>query len=580
MAKTMKKQQTYILAEMAASHEGDLEKAIYIVESSAKAGADGISLQLIDLDTYIVPEDEDYEDTKSFYMEQDKWLKIIKKCNDLNLEIWANVYDLKSAEFCKDKKIKGYKLHSSNLENRALLKFLIKTGKEIALSVGGMDEEDIRQTVLYLYSIDKKIEIHLMYGMQNFPTDVDDVNINFIKKVSKDLDLVFGYQDHSEPESPASIYLPILFISNGATIIEKHVTHDRSYMGQDHEAALNPVEFIEFVKHIRTVDKIVNKDISANSAGFRKYRKYKSIIKVIAKKNISEKDVFNGDNISVMRSKKGQINGRYISKLIGKKASFSYKKYDPIKIDEIIKTGIFITARLKSKRLKQKVIKPILGKPMINWMIERLKHSSIRPIILMTSTNLQDDPLIEISKENNIAFFRGSEDDVLERIKCCAEEFDIDLVISVTADDPLKEISLMDTAVEIYLDEKYDFLNIDGLPNGCEFYALSSDAVKKVCEIKADEDTEIWGPYFLNKQDIFKCKTLKIKDPQILRPGYRVTVDTPKDFELVAKIFEMLIKEKDFFDAYDICRLLDNNPELIKINADVKQRQKNKVNYK
>lgn len=571
---------TYILAEMAASHEGDLKKAIYIVESSAKAGADGILLQLIDLDTYIVPEDEDYDDIKSFYMTQDKWLKIIKKCNELELDIWMNVYDLKSAEFCKNKDIKGFKLHSSNLENRDLLKFLISSRKEIALSIGGMDKEEIHKIVSYIYSIDEKAKIHLMYGMQNFPTDVDDVNISFIRKISNELGLTFGYQDHSEPCSPASVYLPVLFIVNGASIIEEHITHDRSYKGQDYEAALNPDEFAEFVKHIRIVDRIMNKESSAKSEGYRKYRQYKSLMKVVAKENISKGDVLSKDNITIMRSKKGQITGGYLDKLIGKKANSSYKKYQPIKRDELIKVGIFITARLKSTRLKEKVIKPISGKPMVTWMIERLKHSNIRPIVLMTSTNLQDDPLIETAKENDIPFFRGSEDDVLDRIKCCAKEFDIDLIISVTADDPLKEISLMDNVVDMYLDEKFDYIEIEGLPNGCEFYGISRDAVEKVCELKADEDTEIWGPYFLGKPELFKSKTLKIEDPQIIRPHYRVTVDTPEDFKLVTKIFEQLLKEKDFFDVYDICRLLDENPDLVKINADVKQKQIKKVNYK
>ena len=71
MPKSMDEHQTYILAEMAASHEGDIKKAIYIVESASKAGADGILLQLIDINTYIVPDDEDYEDIQSFYMSQE-----------------------------------------------------------------------------------------------------------------------------------------------------------------------------------------------------------------------------------------------------------------------------------------------------------------------------------------------------------------------------------------------------------------------------------------------------------------------------------------------------------------------------
>jgi len=570
--------QTYVLAEMASSHEGDPLIAEFIIKGVAQAKADGILFQMMDLETYIIPLDQDYKDTESFYMNQENWAKLIEKADSLGLDVWANVYDLKSFEFSKDKKIRGFKLHSSNLENRDLVKELIKSKKEVLLSIGGMIEKEIKETLEFIYSIDKDAKLYLMYGLQNFPTDPKGVNLNFIKDLSKKFKIPWGYQDHSEPTSLTSTYLPILALVQGAKLVEKHITHDRSLKGQDYEAALNPDEFAEFVKNIRITDNLVQKKADEISPDELKYREYKTLIKLVAKKDIKIGDKFSRDNLTVMRAKKGEIGGKHFESLLGEGAKFAYKRFEPIKRDELLKIGIFITARLKSKRLPFKVIKPILGRPMIEWMIDRLKRCNI-PIVMMTSTNPQDDPLIEIAKKNKIDYFRGREEDVLVRMRDCAKKFGIELVISVTADDPFKEPIFIEKMIERYFDTKFDFCEIEGLPNGCEFYAVSQEALEKVCEIKNDSDTEIWGPYF-KEAGIFKCEIIKVLDPKIYRPQYRVTVDEKEDFELVTKICEIMSKEKEYFNVYDICKLLDENKDLVKINAHVQQREDPKIKIK
>jgi sialic acid synthase SpsE/spore coat polysaccharide biosynthesis protein SpsF (cytidylyltransferase family) len=566
MSQEVKK--TYILAEMASSHEGDPEIAGFILESASKAKAEGILFQIFDLETNILPSDEDYNDLKSIYMGQGVWSSLINRAKTLGIEVWANVYDLKSFEFLKNKEIRGYKLHSSNLENRDLLREVALSKKDLLLSIGGLDEEEIKEIIDFVYSFNNQAKIYLMYGLQNFPTKPEDVNLNFISSLSEKFKLPFGYQDHSEPDSPASIYLPVLAQSLGAKIIEKHLTHNRNLKGQDYEAALNPDEFSLFVKSLKSTDNILSKDVNEISSGEIRYKEYKSLMKIVAKKDISAGDILTKDNLSVMRSKKGQIMGRYLDLLIGKVVGQDYKALEPLRMNELIKVGLFITARLKSYRLPMKAIKPILGKPMIEWMIQRLKKANIHPLVLMTSTNPQDDPLVEIAKKEEIQFFRGSEQDVLVRIRDCAREFGVDLIISVTADDPLKEPLFIRKMIDRYLETRFDFCEIKGLPDGCECYAVSRWGVERVCEIKADSDTEIWGPYFRESKEL-KCDIIEIKDPSIYRPDYRITVDTPEDFEVVNKIFEELLKEKDYFNVYDICKFLDENPESREINSKI-----------
>lgn len=313
---------------MASSHGGRSQVAEFIIESAAKAKADGILLQIIDLDSYIIPSDEDYKMVKRIYLNQDVWRGLINKANSLGLDVWANVYDIESARFCKGEKIKGFKLHSSNLENEDLLKEVAKSKKEILLSIGGMEEKEIKRILKFF----KKSKICLMYGLQNFPTDPKGINLNFITALSKRLKIPFGYQDHSEPTSLASIYLPILFISRGASVIEKHITHNRNLKGLDYQAALNPDEFTEFVKEIRTVDELLSKNPRVVSKEELKYKKYKSLMKVVAKKDIKKGARFSKDNLAVMRAKKGEVEGKKLKLLLNKKAKLSYKKFEPIKI--------------------------------------------------------------------------------------------------------------------------------------------------------------------------------------------------------------------------------------------------------
>lgn len=565
---------------MASSHEGSPKLAEFIINKVAKAKANGILLQIINLDTYIIPSDKDYKTIKNIYLNQKIWSKLIKQSVSKDLDVWANVYDVESVKFCKNKPIKGFKLHSSNLENKNLIYEAAKSKKELLLSVGGMLQDEIKEVIKLIHSINKKAKICLMYGLQNFPTNPETLNPNFIKKLASDLKLNFGYQDHSDPMSLASIYLPILFIANGASIIEKHITHNRKLKGLDYEAALNPDEFVAFVQNIRTADRLINKKSDQTCADEIKYRKYKSLIKIVAKKNIKIGEKFSEKNLAVMRAKKGQINGSELKFLLNKKSKSAYNKFDYIKKDELLKIGLFITARLKSTRLPFKAIKPILGKPMIEWMIERLKHCRIKPIVIMTSTNPQDDPLVKIAKKNKIDYFRGDEEDVLLRMRDCAIKFNTDLVISITGDNPLVEPIFIKKHIKRYSKTKFDFCETQGLPLGVGAYALSKNALLKVCGLKDSKDTEIWGPYFKKCPETSKCEAIKITDPAIAKPNYRLTVDTAEDFKLITQIIKRLSKKKKYFNIYDICKLLNKNPNLLTINAQIKQKSAAKIKFK
>ncbi len=235
-------------------------------------------------------------------------------------------------------------------------------------------------------------------------------------------------------------------------------------------------------------------------------------------------------------------------------------------------TLILITVRLKSTRLPKKAIKKIQGRPMICHLIDRLKLAGRADrIVLCTSKSEQDDPLVQIARQEKIDCYRGHPDDVLLRLTRAAEKYDGRTVISCTGDNPFVDPGYIDKLVDFHEHNRNDFSNISGLPFGTFSYALSYPAMVKACRIKSEMDTEVWGGYF-TQTGLFKCGTLEVSDDALKRPALRLTVDTPEDFELITRIFDILSSENKVFSLARIVELCDENPELAKINQHIVQK--------
>jgi len=238
-----------------------------------------------------------------------------------------------------------------------------------------------------------------------------------------------------------------------------------------------------------------------------------------------------------------------------------------------MRSAIMVTARMKSTRLPLKVTKDIQGKPMIVHMLDRLKLAK-RPelIVICTSTNPQDDILAEIAKEQGVACYRGSEEDVLSRVTEAARKYKADIVVSCTADNPFVDPVYVDKVIDFHVKKKNDFTKINGLPFGAFSYAVSAIGMEKVCELKDENDTEVWGTYF-TETGLFKCGALEVEEEYLRRPELRLTVDTPDDFRLVTEIFKLLYKPGRIFPLKDIIRVIDENPYLQTINSHIEQKR-------
>lgn len=228
--------------------------------------------------------------------------------------------------------------------------------------------------------------------------------------------------------------------------------------------------------------------------------------------------------------------------------------------------AIFITVRMKSTRLPKKALLEIKGKGVIEHLIDRLKLSKLADfIVLCTSTNPNDAVLADVAEKCGIRSFRGSEKDVLDRYLNAAMKYNVDFIVSLTGDCPFSDPEYVDKTIELYKKTGADFIMCEDLPHGAYSYGIKFNALKKVCSIKDENDTEIWGDYF-TKTGIFKVESLKIDDPDLRHPEIRMTLDYPEDFEFFKAVFDQLYNPGKIFTLKEIMKLLKDHPEIIKIN--------------
>ena len=229
-----------------------------------------------------------------------------------------------------------------------------------------------------------------------------------------------------------------------------------------------------------------------------------------------------------------------------------------------MRVGFLITARLKSTRLPLKILKDLNGKPVIERLIDRIKEiKGISEVVICTSTNPQDRPLVDVALKNGIYYFNGDEDDVLQRLLAAAIFFDLDYFIGITADNPLITISHSNMIMDEILTGKYDFIKLEGLPIGAATYGMNVKALRTVCKVKTIVDTEIWG-YLINQPDVFDIKTIKVEE-KLRRPELRFTLDYAEDHQFLDNIYTNVPFDR-VLDLNDVMDYLNKNPQVLKIN--------------
>ena len=316
---------------MACSHEGKPEFAKKIIDGAGKSGADAIQFQIWKLNSMMVPHHPDYSEDLKLEMSYDIWTELAKFSRDRypNMQIIACVYEESSVDFANSIHVDAFKIHSADLSNPDFIQYIAKKGKRIDLSVGASSIVEIQNAVEWINNTSNS-NIWLMYGYQNFPTKIEDINLDYMIKLKNLFELPMGYQDHTDADKNESFWIPAAAIGMGIQIIEKHITHDRVYSGIDHEAALDVNEFLQFVNMIRSIElsKGVSKPKPFSEAELT-YRKY-SKKSIVARNNLDSGKVITKDDILFMRADILGLPPDQCNKIIGKKSKQMIEQYHVI----------------------------------------------------------------------------------------------------------------------------------------------------------------------------------------------------------------------------------------------------------
>jgi spore coat polysaccharide biosynthesis protein SpsF len=235
-----------------------------------------------------------------------------------------------------------------------------------------------------------------------------------------------------------------------------------------------------------------------------------------------------------------------------------------------MRTIIIVQARMGSTRLPGKVLKRVMGRPLLEYQIERLKKvENVTDVVIATTISQNDDPIKELCKELHCSYFRGSESDVLLRYYETAIKFNAECIVRVNSDCPLIDPGVVEEIVEYYSNHnELDYVsNIleKSYPIGLHTEVFSMKALRQANDnANSAIEREHVTPYIYRNPDIFKLFSYSIEDDL---SKYRWTVDYPEDFELIRIIIMGLYPDKADFNMFDIINLMSSDPGLIKINS-------------
>jgi spore coat polysaccharide biosynthesis protein SpsF len=245
-----------------------------------------------------------------------------------------------------------------------------------------------------------------------------------------------------------------------------------------------------------------------------------------------------------------------------------------------MKIAATIQARMGSTRLPGKVLKQIVGRPMLALQIERIQQSRlIDEIIVATTTEPGDDAIVALARDLGVAVFRGSEHDVVSRVAGALKAFAVDLHVEFMGDNPMPDALLVDAIIGYYLKhaDKYDYVSnalTTTYPPGAEVFvypaAVLYDAESKITEAALREHV---GIHIYRYPERYRLCNLEAP-PWHRYPDMHLEVDTPEDFAVISAIFEHFSPHNPGFSLSQVIEFMTANPNLLNANKEVERRWK------
>lgn len=236
--------------------------------------------------------------------------------------------------------------------------------------------------------------------------------------------------------------------------------------------------------------------------------------------------------------------------------------------------GAIIPYRTASSRISNKPFVDIAGRPAIERAVARALHCRDvgDRLVIATTNDPSDDRLSDYVRERGWGLYRGSTEDVLQRLWAAAAASGFDIVVEVDGDDLLCAPEYMDRGVEILLAGEFDWVSFQGLPLGMTPNILRTTALATAVERKPYTDTSTGIFNFLSESGFFRVLKPMVQDPEHRHPSARLTLDYPQDALFFSRIYRLLDNEDDGWTLRQVMHLLNSRPDLVALNQGLEAR--------
>jgi pseudaminic acid synthase len=331
--------QPFIIAELSGNHNGELARALKLIDAAAEAGVNAVKLQTYTADTITMPGVYRIEDPNSLWHGRDlyelyqeaftpwAWHEALyRHAESLGIICFSSPFDETAVDFLESLGSKLYKIASFENTHFPLIRKVLKTGKPLILSSGVIQWEELDETMAFIREEGGQ-EVALLKCTSNYPADPIDSNLLAIPRLAERYGTITGLSDHT-----LGIGVAIASVALGACIIEKHITLDRSEGGVDAAFSLEPDEFAAMVKETHDahralgVPELVTRPGQLASSVFKR--------SIYAARHITAGEELNADNLRVIRPALGipakafdQVAGKFAVKDIPKGTPLNYNHF-------------------------------------------------------------------------------------------------------------------------------------------------------------------------------------------------------------------------------------------------------------
>jgi sialic acid synthase SpsE len=266
---------------------------------------------------------------------RNNWIDFLKNTSKSNTDLLVEVFDRSSLDIAEQSDaVDGYKIPTSSIGDADFIKLIAQTNKPIFLGIGGATIQEIEFALECIQALNNQ-DCVLMHGIQSFPTRLEDSQISMIGYLKTKFQHTIGYADHiSADDYQFRTVLPAMAVSAGASVIEKHITDDRSRKGRDYFSSLEPSEFKEFVDIMNQMSPILGNNQDILSDAQNEYR-YLMKQQAVASREIYKGEILKKGDLLFKRTGIKGISHNESRYLYGKKIKKNKAFDEPITLDDL-----------------------------------------------------------------------------------------------------------------------------------------------------------------------------------------------------------------------------------------------------